>query len=153
MPKDYFHLVPQILVEDKYFDISQSEIERCLLETGELSFECDLEVDDAGERVVVTLEIRIRSNGYPHCTIALLLHATRIDCIDHESRFTDENGEPKSGWHRHIWHAPTKQADKQKRCIADLENADSLGELLRRVFQVMNISLNKVDYGTMDELF
>ncbi|MGA8222523.1 MAG: hypothetical protein WB780_12785 [Candidatus Acidiferrales bacterium] len=152
MPKDNFHLVPRILAESKYFDISQSEIERYLYETGEFEFECDLEIEDAGEPVVVTVELRIRSRGYPHCTIALLMHATRIDCIDRETKFTDENGETKSGWHRHIWHGPSKQADKQKRCIPDVEGADCLEEFLTRAFQVMNITLNRNDHGLNDEL-
>lgn len=85
--------------------------------------------------------------------MALLLHTVRIDGIDLEASYVDKHGNRRSGWHRHVWNAATKEAEKLKEQIDNLDNVDTIEEFLIRSFQVMNITLNRLDYGNYELRF
>jgi hypothetical protein len=53
MPNNYFHLVPHIRAEGKYFDISLNEVERQLRHSNKFKFEGELVLDDDGEEATI----------------------------------------------------------------------------------------------------
>ena len=152
MPRDYFHLVQRIVEAEKYFDVSRAEIQRELEQSGEFAVETYLELDDGnGERVTVTIDLRISyKDGYRGWSAALLLHSERVDGIDFEARYTDVNGNPCSGWHRHLWNPETREAKIGKQPIGDLDDVNGCEEFLIRIFGLLRIRLNQADHGTYD---
>jgi hypothetical protein len=153
MPREYFHLVPRIVEEEKYFDVSRAEIQRELETRGEFGIETFHELNDDGEQVTVTLDLRISyKNGYGGWSVALLLHNERVDGIDFEARYTSMDDQSCSGWHRHCWNEAAKEAKTQKKPLTDLDGIDNLEDFLIRIFATLRIRLNQEDHGNY-ELF
>jgi hypothetical protein len=152
MPDELFHLVPLIVREDKYFDVSMDEITR-EVRTGSGSAEIrgDYFVTTPdGFQACAPLRLRVAGAQVPESfVVALLMHNTRIDGIDHEDWFESPDGNECEGWHRHVWDQRNKTADDMKCPTDGLEDCLNLESFLRRAFDKMRILLNRVDHGTL----
>jgi len=154
MAKDYFNLVTQIVADEKYFDISQAEIERQLAHSGKFKFESEIILDDEGLEVTIPIHLHVGyTNGPEGWSVALVLHNERIDCIDWESRYHDPDGNRQDGWHRHVWDHASKTCQQRKIPIGDLNNEISLRDFLIRCFTLMGILLNRDDHGNPELQF
>jgi hypothetical protein len=151
---EVFHLVERIRSQDKYFPISREQIQRELRASGYCEVQCVHEVmDDAGDLIGCELKLNITCrHSLPQTwKLALKLHATRIDGIDHEGRFTSESGDTASGWHRHGWDARRKSAERVKLSLDGFDaNLSSREEFLIRAFKELRILLNKDDHGNAE---
>lgn len=144
MPNDYFHLVPAIRDEQKYFDISLAEIVR---EVSHVKIAMSSELVIVQEGVELTIPISLRASKQ---SVALLLHDIRFDCIDHEARFEDCNGEKRNGWHRHVWDGTVRNCEKGKIHLPDFADDLPLEEVLRRSLSLMSVVLNADDNGNYE---
>lgn len=152
MRRPLFHLVDQIVRAEKYFDVSREQIERVLSTTGkcEVTTDCDL-TDEDGRTITAELRLNIaaaRSDMPISWGMALKLHKTRIDGIDHESRYTTKDGTLSRGWHRHQWIAAEDSAERGKMPIADFDSIQSRDQFLIRGLSLLRIRLSKADHGT-----
>lgn len=147
MAQDYFFLVDKIRADSKYFDVSIDEILRELDdEGGRVEYEC--EHTPTGCQDSVPLRLNIRCRGPVHSwTIAVKLHCIRIDGIDWEGRYTDRDGQSRSGWHRHVFDDKSKSAENLKTSVEDFEDLSNKQQFLFRAFGLMKILTNRVDYG------
>lgn len=152
MPDELFHLVPLIVQEDKYFDISMDEISR-EVQSGSGSAEVKTDhfvVMPGGIQAVAPLRLRVAGAEVPESwVVALLMHNTRIDGVDHEDWFESSDGNECEGWHRHVWDHRNKTADDTKCPTDGLDGCLNLEAFLRRVFDKMRILLNRVDHGAL----
>lgn len=112
---DNFFFAERIRAEEKYFDMSLSEIERTLLHHGRLECDCEHYIDRGGI-FEIRLNLYTKSPLPISWSASLKLHRKRIDGIDYETRFktTDQGGEWASGWHRHEWDRIAQSADRRK---------------------------------------
>jgi hypothetical protein len=105
MASNNFFLVPQIVADDKYFDVSRPEILRDLrAPAGKFDRTEEHETKDEYNvdfRVIIRLNVNCQSKVPEGWTIALKLHNERIDGVDWESEFTASDGITVHGWHRH----------------------------------------------------
>ena len=62
----------------------------------------------------------------------------RVDCIDHENRFTDINGQICSGFHRHEWDREQDDCKRLKSALTDFKPLDA-GDFIKQAFALMNI--------------
>jgi hypothetical protein len=154
MARDYFHLVAQIIAEDKYFDVSLAEIERQLDYSGKFRFESESLLDNEGTEVTIPIRLYIGyTNGPEGWSVALVLHNVRVDCIDWEAKYRGIDGNNQSGWHRHQWDHASKTCSDRKIPIPDLNVEISLHEFLVRCFNLMAILLNRDDHGNHELRF
>lgn len=152
MSETRFHLVPGILREDKYFDISMAEIIRSIeSEEGQVEIFCEHGTIDDGVEIEVPLRLRIGGSVMEpeSWQVALLMHSTRIDGIDNESFYFDADGLEREGWHRHEWNRRHNSCEREKRPIDGLDDCPSLEIFLYEVFRQMRIRWNRVDHGTL----
>jgi len=151
MPIGYFELVPQVVADEKYIDVSRPEIVRCLETDGSYDIEFDHRtVDDFANEVNVVLRINIscKHPTYPEgWTFTLKLHNTRIDGFDYEEKFTGHDGVQYSGWHRHIWNVNAQSAERHKVPAVDLNGVASREEFVIRVLKLLHVSVSATDYG------
>ena len=151
MANDYFELVPQIVEDKKYIDVSRPEIVRALEANG--SYDTEFEhttVDDFANKVTVVLRININCQHptYPEgWTFTLKLHNTRVDGFDHEEKFVGMDGAIYSGWHRHLWNVKARSAEKDKALVSDLDGISSREEFVIRVLKLMHTTVSATDYG------
>ena len=121
--EDLFRLVDQIRIEDKYFDVSLSEIEEMLSAEGCSEWACEYYAD-GHDPVVLKFNLRTRRIDVPTAwTASLKLHGKPIDCIDWELRFRTADNSPvnESGWHRHLWDANVLSSTRCKRPVVDCD--------------------------------
>jgi len=148
MPNNYFHLVPHIRAEGKYFDISLNEVERQLRHSNKFKFEGELVLDDDGEEATIPVSLHISStNGCTAWTAAITLHSKRIDCIDWEKTYPSIEETKESGWHRHHWDVESQSCEKRKMPLPDMHEDMGLRDFLVRSFQFMEVLLNADDHG------
>jgi hypothetical protein len=79
----------------------------------------------------------------------------RIDGVDHEQRFRDSEGNIRSGWHRHIWSANSKDG-YSKEHLDDFGKLNSRRDFVRDASDLLGIELKEAggeDYGTPGLLF
>lgn len=154
MTTNMFFLVPRIVTEEKYFNVSRAEILRCLAKDGEFDLSTEHTFSDGDislPAVVLRVNITGRGSIPQSWSIALKLHDTRIDGIDWESRFTAQDGTIGSGWHRHCWDEKQTSAEKNKIPVGDLTGDLSKEEFLIRALSILRITLSGNDNGS-DEL-
>lgn len=151
MASNNFFLVPQIVADDKYFDVSAAEIIRALLapsgkfdQTEEHETKDEYNVDF---RIIIRLNINCQSKVPEGWTIALKLHNERIDGIDWESEFTAADGSTGHGWHRHEWSQQAQSAKHRKIPVPDFAGIEAREQFLIRALSIMRIKLNARDYG------
>lgn len=148
---DHFELVLQIVTDKKYMDVSRAEIMRELSTSGTYDVEYEhTTVDDFENKVTVVLRVNIscKHPEYPEgWTFALKLHNTRIDGFDHEEKFQATDGTIQSGWHRHIWNAKSKSAEKDKAPVLDLDGVVSREEFVIRTLNLTHTTVSATDYG------
>jgi hypothetical protein len=147
MPKSFFYLVPKLLQGPIYCDVSRDEIERYLIEDGKFDqvFEVNVEQDEnVSVAVCIRVIVQLKAQWY---SVSVLLHDVRIAGIDFEGKFTDRNGLPRHGWHKHIWDARVENSKKLKESIAGFEELPNAAEFLIRAFKELKISLSGKDYG------
>ena len=146
---DDFCFTERIRTEEKYFDVSLSEVERTLTDSGRLECTCEHHVNGGG-LFALKLNLYTRSSLPTSWSAALKLNRTRIDGIDHESRFrtADRHGEWASGWHRHQWDRTTRSAERHK-CPLPGFGSGQLGirDFVLRVASELRIRLNSCDHG------
>ena len=147
MIQDYFFLAEKIREERKYFDFSVEEILRDLDDNhGKAEYECEQEL--TGHDYTIPLRLNIRCRGLENSwTIALKLHCIRIDGIDWEARYKDQDNQSMSGWHRHLYDGKSKSADNLKASVEGFDDIFNKQQFLLRAFKLMKILLNAVDYG------
>jgi hypothetical protein len=155
MSEGFFHLVPAIVANEKYFDVSRDEIERNLAdENGRVEYETEHSIEDEfGKEIVVTLRLNIncQSPVAVGWTISLKLHGVRIDGIDWHAFYTDPGGNQQQGWHRHLYSSATKSADGQRLPVDGFHILKNRRDFLIRALSEMKLLLSGVDYGA-DEL-
>jgi hypothetical protein len=148
---NYFFLVPQIVEDEKYFDVSVAEIVRSLNSpAGKFDrTEEHATTDEYGVdyRVVLRLNINCQSKIPEGWAVALKLHKSRIDGIDYESTFTASGGTRGVGWHRHQWNQRQQSAGRTKIATTDFDGVDSREQFVTRAFSVMRIRVSARDYG------
>jgi hypothetical protein len=151
MASNNFFLVPQIVADMKYFDVSAPEILRSLLApSGKFDLTEEHETKDEYNvdfRVIIRLNINCQSKVPEGWTIALKLHNERVDGIDWESEFTAADGSTGHGWHRHQWNQREQSAKRIKIPAPDFDGIDAREQFLTRALSVMRIRLNARDYG------
>jgi hypothetical protein len=144
MAESLFHLVPEIREAEKYFDVSLDDIESEIFKNGEFDLECEqsLKLRD-GTTKFYNLRLNIKCNPkYPESwATALKLHATRIDGIDWEAKFTVVQGDDAKGWHRHEWNVAEQHA-LQKTQIKGFDNANTTRDFILRALKVFRVRLN-----------
>ena len=151
MSSNYFFLVPRIVAEAKYFDVSIAEMLR-VLDSAAGTFECTEEHETRDEynleqHVVLRLNVHCQSTLPQGWTIALKLHNERIDGLDWESEYTAADGSTLHGWHRHQWNQREQSAKRLKMPAGDLDTVDSREQFLIRAFSIMRITVSGRDYG------
>lgn len=151
MASNYFFLVPRIVSDTKYFDVSVGEILRAL-DSAAGKFERTEEHETRDEynleqHVILRLNINCQSMLPQGWTIALKLHNERIDGIDWESEYTAADGTTQHGWHRHQWSQKEESAKFRKIPSNDLDNVDGREQFLIRAFSIMRITVSGKDYG------
>jgi hypothetical protein len=151
MASNNFFLVPQIVADAKYFDVSAAEIVRSLrAPAGKFDLKAEHETKDEYNidfRVIIRLNINCQSAEPEGWTIALKLHDERIDGFDWESRFTAADGTAAHGWHRHRWDQRAQSAKATKLPARDFDAIDAREQFLIRALSLMRITLNARDYG------
>jgi len=150
MPSNLFPFAPQIIAEEKYFDVSRDQIVR-ELQVGDAEFETEHQfVDDFGNEMTAVLRLNMscRNNYVRGWTISLKLHKERIDGVDWEPYFVGNDGNRKSGWHRHVWNQKLQSAKSGKIPVQGLDEVNNREDFVIRALKEMNITLNKTDYGT-----
>jgi hypothetical protein len=151
MASNNFFLVPQIVADRKYFDVSASEILRSLhARSGKFDLKAEHETKDEYNvdfRVIIRLNVNCQSVMPEGWTIALKLHDERIDGFDFESVFDTANGSKARGWHRHQWDQRAQSAKRIKLPAPDLNGVDAREQFLNRALSMMRIRLNARDYG------
>jgi hypothetical protein len=152
MPTNYFSLVQRIVAEEKYFNISRSELVRQLEAEGEADIETEHHTsDDYANACTVVLRLNIHCkhpNYVEGWTIALKLHNTRIDGLDCEAKFFGTDEAIHAGWHRHVWDHKMSSAEKRKTPVRDFDGVRSREEFLIRALKLLRIDLSATDYGT-----
>lgn len=151
MVTNNFFLVPQIVADEKYFDVSIPEIVRALNSpNGKFErAEEHITTDEFAipQPVILRLNVNCQSKMPEGWTMALKLHNERIDGFDWESEFTAKDGSVQQGWHRHEWNQRTQSAKKTKIPLSDLDTVDSREQFLIRAFGHMRIRWSTTDYG------
>jgi len=151
MASNNFFLVPQIIADEKYFDVSIAEILRSVLSpAGKFDLTEEHETKDeygVDFRVLIRLNINCQSKAPQGWAIALKLHNERIDGIDWEPEFLAVDGSIGHGWHRHQWDQRRQSAKHTKTPAPDFDGIDSREQLLIRAFSIMRIRVNARDYG------
>lgn len=113
-------LVPDLLAQEKYFDISCDEIQE-ELKAGRADIKREVFVDVSGETIVIWLRLNFTGLDQElpvRWKASLKAGGKRIAGLDHEPDFTDMNGQPAQGWHRHVWCSKTKQAESLKESVS-----------------------------------
>ena len=111
-----FQFTDQIRAEDKYFDVSLSEVEHTLRQEGKYEWFCDHYVNGS-DPLVLRLNMNTGSAYPTSWTAALKLKKTRIDGIDYEPIFKTADGRKgrrERGWHRHQWDTANNSAERCK---------------------------------------
>ena len=147
-----FHLVERIRADPKYFPVSVDEIDRELRASGHFDCFGDYECPDEDGTIVST---RLRLNvtaSVKHIVawkIAIKMHETRIDGIDHEEWITREDGtRGPGGWHRHAWDPRARNADRRKVLLPGFDKGVwSVKMFLVKSFRELRIEVNKHDDG------
>jgi hypothetical protein len=151
MASNNFFLVPQIVADEKYFDVSVQEILRAVLSSsGKFDrIEEHPTQDEYGTdfRIIIRLNINCQSRVPEGWTTALKLHNERIDGIDWESKFQRGDGSIGHGWHRHQWNQRTQSSKHLKIPVPDFNGIDAREQFLIRALSVMRIRVNARDYG------
>jgi hypothetical protein len=155
MARNFFHLVPQILAENKFVDVSVPAIIRAAF-SGEYKAQFVREFwtkDFDGTDVSVSLMVNVGGSidSWLGWSAALLMHSTRIDCIDHEYGYLACTGERMDGWHRHIWCEKLKEAETKKIPIDGFDGCATIQSFLYRVARVMNITWDGADDADLFE--
>jgi hypothetical protein len=151
MASNNFFLVPQIVSDEKYFDVSIPEMLR-IVRSPAGKFERTEEhttIDEYGQeyRVIIRLNVNCQSQVPEGWTIALKLHKERIDGIDWEAGFYAVDGSRGRGWHRHQWNQRTQSAKHTKIPTADFDSVDGREAFLIRALSIMRIKVSARDYG------
>lgn len=147
-----FHLVEQIRAEDKYFNISLSELSRKLADEGQYEVNWEHEtVDVDGTTQVTNLRLNLARRG-PTWAAALKLHRIRIDGIDWLRRYDDPDGNRCSGWHRHNWNELEQNVSFHIPMPDFAGDRLTISDFLVRMCKEMRISLSASDVGIDDEL-
>lgn len=155
MKKSFFHCARQIVLAEKYFEISRREIEFRLASKGEFELTTEHDVtDDDGTVSTTVLRLNIATKSdYVHCwQVSLKLHQIRIDGIDYETTYKMLDGTRGRGWHRHNWNEAHDNADRDKRPLEHFDDVTNRKDFLIRAFSAMRITLNKNDDGSTPEL-
>src|SRR5215469_14081570 len=118
MEVNNFFLVPQVVADEKYFDVSIPEILR-VISSPAGKFNRTEEHDtrdeyDVDHHVVIRLNVNCQSKDCTGWTISLKMHNVRIDGLDWEPDFTAHDGTKAHGWHRHRWNQRQQNADRTK---------------------------------------
>lgn len=151
--RNLFYLVDRLRAEEKYFDVSRDAIERDLRASGYCEISCEHTVEDDGGILDVVLRLNLSCRAsLPQCwSAALKLHATRIDGIDHEARFTSSDGTVGHGWHRHGWDNSKCNAEHIKHHLDGFDKGlSNRSKFLIKTCQEMRIRLNRKDHDQGD---
>jgi len=138
-----------MLSDGIYCDVSRAEIERYLSKDGTFDREFEIPVDDGDGEVVVIVRVVVQrgGGGVETTSIALLVHNTRVACIDFEARFKDIDGKQARGWHKHEWDPRERTADYRKIPLDGFGPFDSASEFLIRAAEELKVSFSGKDYG------
>jgi len=147
--RELFHLVEQIRGEEKYFDVSRSELVRRLTAARSHEEYCDHDTTDHdGATVSPMLRVNLAARGPGLFSASLKLHKICIDQIDYETIFDLPDGSKAYGWHRHRWDALAKSAKRLKAPLPNFGDGLLQGDadtFLIRAFREMRILLNSYD--------
>jgi hypothetical protein len=151
MATNYFELVPQIVAEEKFFDVSVAGIIRAV---GSEEYKAQFKYPHVtkrtdGTEAEVQLTVNFGGSVEAGWQVAVIMHGVRIDGIDFEESYTDQNGKEQSGWHRHVWCGVKLTSDRNKTPISGLDECVSLEVFIYFVSQVMNLKWNRIDNGEM----
>jgi hypothetical protein len=156
MARDFFHLVPRIVQEPKYVDVSVRAIIRAICsEAFKPQFTREFVTEDSdGSQVSVYLTVNI--GGSPDSIIgwsaALMMHSVRIDGVDYEYGYEAMDGNEYDGWHRHVWDARLREADSKKIPLEGYDDCRSLDSFLFRISRTMKITWNGADDADLFEV-
>lgn len=152
---DYFHLVEQIMAEEKYLPLSRTEVQRSLELDHEFSFQLDHHTREPdGTESVVPIKLGIRAkDGHRAWVMTVLLHDIRVSCIDWEAEYDVRDDGVGRNWHRHGWDPEQRSCERNKIPLPSFDDVSSLEQFLIFSFSEMRISLNSQDLGEDHELW
>lgn len=150
MMTSYFHLVPQLRSEVKYFPCSRGALVRALTAKGKAEVRAEhVTLDADGTEVFADLRLNVNcTSRFPFAwSASLKLHRKRVDGVDWESHFTQYDGTAASGWQRHLWDKAREDGDSLKTVLTNFEDVASIETFLLRVCEVMRIRFDPKDHG------
>lgn len=148
MAQDFFDQAPRLAAEEKYFDVSKQGLRRALLSNHgkcDLLTDHEVSVDGRPQTVVLRLNISTRGPQPTAWSMAVKLHGIRIDGVDHEGRFTTEDGKTAVGWHRHCWDPIEESAERHKVPVSVMDDIKTVEDFLVRGLSLLRVRLNAVD--------
>lgn len=156
MARNFFYLVPHIVLESKYVDVSIAAVLRAVCsEKFKPQFTREIIVADAdGAEVSIALTVNIGGSleSIAGWSVALMMHSVRIDGIDHEFEYLTSDGKEAQGWHRHVWSESLQEADTCKIPIEGFDDCATLENFLFRISRAMNITWNRADNADLFEV-
>jgi len=146
---NYFHLVPKIREESKYFDVSQAAMCQRLIDKKYGEFTAEHQTGDLDGTTVyfdLRLNISCKAPQVEGWAVSIKLHGQRIDGVDHHAVYDAEGGNRAHGWHRHGWDTGAQSDNIVRAPIEGFEDVRDIETFVRRVCKTLKVKTNAKDH-------